>query len=170
MADIFDANSGETYGALSCLNNEDIAKRCVVKDAPKKIWSVQASAEFNSRCASGLREALRQGAVRLLVNEYDGEEVLMQFAWYRNLSPADKIHLQLPYINTTLLVNELVNLECEVKNNVIRVKEKAGQRKDRYSSLSYNIYVAKELEREINAKQNMPMKELVMRFHAPKLK
>ena len=170
MADIYDASTDETYGALSCYNNEDIAKRCVVKDAPKKIWAVHASAEFNSRCASVLRESLRQGAVRFLVNEYDGEEALMQFAWYRNLSPADKINLQLPYINTTLLVQELVNLECEIKNNVIKVKEKAGGRKDRYSSLSYSIFVAKELERELTAKQNMPMKEFVLKFTPPKIR
>ena len=170
MADMYDAATGETYGALSCCNNEDIAKRCLVKNAPKKIWAVHASAEFNSRCASVLREVLRQGGVRFLVNEYDGEDVLNQFAWYRNLSPADKINLQLPYINTTLLVQELVNLEFEVKNNVIKVKEKAGGRKDRYSSLSYNIFVAKELERELSAKQNVPMKELVLKFQAPKLR
>ena len=73
------------------------------------------------------------------------------------------------YIHTTLLVNELVNLEYETKNNVIRVKEKSGMRKDRYSSLSYNIYVAKTIEREAAQAAKNNTETLVLNFRAPKI-
>ena len=147
MADIYDPQ-GETLGALSCCNNEDIAKRCLVKGAPKVIWAVQGSAEFNSQCAVLLREAFKQGQIKLLISNFDMEETLSEIPGYNKLNPADKINLQLPYIHTSLLVNELINLEYEVKGNVIKVKEKSGMRKDRYSSLSYNVYVAKQIERD----------------------
>ena len=54
------------------------------------------------------------------------------------------------------LVNELVNLQAEQKagTGTIRVKERSGMRKDRYSSLSYNIFVAKELERKLARPKN----------------
>lgn len=156
MADIYDTETGEMYDALSCYNNEEIAKRCLVRGAPKKIWAINGGAEFNSQCAMILREELRQGRVRLLGSEIDAEDTLRSLLGARvwqNLSVEDRVNLQLPYINTRLLVDELINLEHEAKNGVIKVKEKAGSRKDRYSSLSYNIYVAKEIERELNKKQ-----------------
>ena len=77
----------------------------------------------------------------------------------------------MPYINTTLLISELINLEYETKNNVVKVKEKAGNRKDRYSSLSYNLYVSKQIEREIAITESKKANGTsVFRFRAPILK
>ena len=171
MGNIYDSQNAVTYPALSCKNNEELAKRCVDPNAPQKIWAIQGSPEFNSQCAIGLREAIKQGTVRLLVSEYDADEILSGIRGYTSLSPAEVVSYKLPYIHTSLLINELVNLEYESKNNVIRVKEKPGERKDRYSSLSYNIWVAKALEREIaadNAQQSI--EEMVFNFKAPKIR
>lgn len=171
MADIYDQDRGVTYGALSCCNNDELAKRCLVPDAPKVIWSVQGTQEFNSQCALGLREALKQGSVRLLTSEFAAEDSLGELRGYDNLSPADALNLKLPYIHTSLLINELIKLEYEVRNNVIRVKEKAGMRKDRYSSLSYNIHVAKIIERDLQVqKSKKTMEQLVFKFRAPQIK
>ena len=169
MGDMFDTENGVTYPALSCCNNEEIAKRCAVKDAPKKIYAVQGNPEFNSQCALGLREALKQGQVRLLVSEYDADELLGAIKGYTNLSAEEALAYRLPYIHTSLLINELVNLEYEAKNGVVRVKEKSGMRKDRYSSLSYNIFVAKLLEREMTlGNKRKSIEEVVVNFRAPK--
>lgn len=170
LADIYDPETGHTYEALSCSNNEDIAKRCLIPNAPKKIWAITGSAEFNSQCALLLREAVKQGDVRLLVSEYDGDDALASIKGYKNLSLEDELNVRLPYIHTGLLINELVNLDTEVKNNVVRVKEKAGMRKDRYSSLSYNIYVSKMLERELKQERARDIKnQLVFEYRAPKI-
>lgn len=171
MSDIYDANTGTTYSALSCYNNEELAKRCTVLKAPKVIWAIQGSPEFNSQCALGLREAFKQGLVRLLISEFDAEDALSEIRGYTSLSPADEVLLKLPYIHTSLLINELINLEYEMKNNVIRVKEKSGMRKDRYSSLSYNIFVARSLERDLLlAKSKKSAEDLLFRFRPPKLR
>lgn len=168
-ADIYDQATGDTYGALSCCNDEEIAKRCTVPNAPKVIWAVKGAPEFNSNCALGLREALKQGQVRLLISEYDADEFLYGVKGYASLPTPESLLFKLPYIHTTLLVNELVNLEYETKNNVIRVKEKSGMRKDRYSSLSYNIFVAKAIEREIILSSKNKIEHLVLNFRAPKI-
>lgn len=171
MADIYDPMTGTTYGALSCYNNEELAKRCMVKNAPKVIWSIQGSPDFNSQCALGLREALKQGQVRLLISEYEAEEMLSALKGYSSLTTAEVIEYKLPYIHTSLLINELINLEYETRNNVIRVKEKPGMRKDRYSSLSYNIHVAKTLERDMAlSRSKKSIETLVLNFKAPKIR
>lgn len=172
MADIYDPNTGITYPALSCCNNKEIADRCHVPDAPKKIWAVMGSPEFNTQCALGLRESFRQGTARLLISDYDCEDALQELAGYNKLSTEDKISLKMPYINTTLLTNELVELEYEAKNNAIKVIEKKTKRKDRYSSLSYNIYVAKQVEREAKARASRQKSgtALAFKFKAPQIR
>lgn len=171
MKDMNDPQTGLIYGALDCCNNDEISARCAVRGAPKKIWAVMGSANFNSEAALGLREAFRQGAIRLLVSEYDCEDYLTKLSGYSKLSIGEKADLRLPYVHTTLLGNELINLEYEAKNGIIKVQEKSGMRKDRYSSLSYNIYVAKELERRMarGPRNGMDAVNRLLQFKAPTL-
>jgi hypothetical protein len=67
---------------------------------------------------------------------------------YQNASIEDKVSMEIPYLQTTLLVNELVNLEHDIVGGYVKIKEKSGKRKDRYSSLGYANYLAKILEGE----------------------
>lgn len=171
MKDLNDPQTGLTYEALSCCNNDEIAARCAVRGAPKKIWAVMGSANFNSEAALGLREAFRQGSIRLPISEYDCEDRLAKLSGYSKLSIGERTDLKIPYVHTTLLGNELINLEYEAKNGVIKVQEKSGMRKDRYSSLSYNIYVAKELERRMarGPRNGMDAVSRLLQFRAPTL-
>ena len=65
----------------------------------------------------------------------------------------EQMQYKLPYIQTTLLVYELINLEYEIKGTNVKITEKSGMRKDRYSSLAYNYWVQCQLEREMLRKQ-----------------
>lgn len=153
--DIVDPDTGEIYPAISCCNNSEMASRCTVPDAEKVIWAIKANAQFNSDCAFLLREGFRSGRIRLLVTEYDAEEFLKEIKGYQSLSPAEKLKFQLPYIHTTLLIDELTKLLHEESGGKIKVYERSGMRKDRYSSLSYNYYVAIQLENKFNKRINM---------------
>ena len=153
--DIPDPETGEIYPALSCCNNAEMAARCTVIGAEKVVWSIKASAQFNSDAAYSLREAFRSGRIRLLCTEYDADEYLGEIKGYSSLSPSEKMQLQLPYINTTLLVDELTKLQHEESGGKIRVFEKSGMRKDRYSSLLYNYYVALQIENKIGKRQGV---------------
>lgn len=144
--DITDPNTGEIYPALSCCNSEEMASRCTVPGAERVIWAIKASAQFNSDAAFLLREGFRSGRVRLLVNEYDGEANLGEIKGYSSLTPTSRLKLQMPYIHTTLLIDELIKLQSEEAGGKIKISERSGMRKDRYSSLSYNYYVATQLE------------------------
>lgn len=170
MAEIIDRETGIVYPALGCLNNDEIAERCADKSAPKVIWAMMGNERLNSDCAITLRESFRNGSLRLLRSEYGVDEILEKVPGYSKLSPEQKNVFKMPYIHTTLLVNELVNLQTEQKlsTGTIKVKEKSGMRKDRYSSLSYNIYVAKEIERQLaKPKNDMATMAQMISFKAP---
>lgn len=171
MGDMYDPETGSAYGALSCCNNSEIAARCNVKGAPKVIWAIVASSDFNSQCALGLREEFRRGNIHLLSPEEDFEENFGDISGYNKASPEGRMRLLEPYIHTSLLINELINLEYETKNNVIRVKEKSNMRKDRYSSLAYNVYVANHIERDYMTRQTtQSFEELVFQFKQPQIR
>lgn len=155
VRDINDGDTGELYPALSCCNDAAMAERCTVPNAPKVIWAIKAGAQLNNDCAILLRDGFRNGRIRLLQNEYDAETSLGDLKGYGSLAPPERVQLQLPYINTTLLIDELVHLQHDESNGKIKIYEKAGMRKDRYSSLAYNYYVATQLEaREVRRGNN----------------
>lgn len=151
--DITDSDTGEIYPALSCYNNQEMASRCTVPGAPKVIWAIKAGAQFNSDIAYLLREGFRSGRIRLLANEFESEEYLNELKGYASLNPPEKMKFQMPYIQTTLLIDELINLQHEGVGNKVRIYEKSGMRKDRYSSLAYNYYVATQLENKMAKRQ-----------------
>lgn len=169
--DITDSETGEIYPALSCCNNPEMAARCTSRNAEKVIWAINGSARFNSDCAILLREGFRTGKIRLLDTEYDGEESLNSIKGFNALTPSDKALFTLPYINTTLLISELINLKHEESGGLVKISEKSGMRKDRYSSLSYNYWVACQLEKNIKKRSSgsNSVSDVFM-FRAPKIK
>lgn len=169
MADMYDPERGITYPALGCYNNDEINRRCKVIGAPKKIWAMLATNDINSQCALTLREEFKQGNIQLLDSEEDFDESFAQLTGFAKLSLEDKLRLKAPYLNTTLAINELINLETEVKGNFVKVREKARFRKDRYSSLSYNIWLANQLEKEFaNTAQNkQDFTDYIFQFRQP---
>lgn len=152
--EIVDSDTGEVYPALSCCNDKTMAERCTVNGAEKVIWSIKSFAQMNSDMAFALREAFRSGRIRLLETEYDAEKSLMDLKGYANLSMEDRARLQMPYVHTTLLINEITKLQHEdAGGGKVRMFERAGMRKDRYSSLAYNYYVATQLETKVSRKK-----------------
>lgn len=148
--EMVDPETGEIYPALSCINDKTMAERCTTPNAPKVIWSIKASTQFNSDCAFLLREAFRSGRVRLLETEYEAEEILSEIRGYQSLSPQEQLALKMPYIQTTLLIDELTKLQHEESGGKVRIFERSGMRKDRYSSLSYNYYIAVQVENKLS--------------------
>ena len=168
MADMYDPEYGVTYCALGCENNEEIDKRCKVKNAPKKIWAMLANNDTNSQCALTLREEFRQNNVQLLCDEEEFEEIFSQVPGFSKLKLEDRLKIKMPYINTTLMVNELINLETEIKGNFVKVREKSGFRKDRYSALSYAIWLSNILEKEhTTSKKKKSFQDPMFEFRQP---
>lgn len=170
VRDIVDPDTGEVYPALSCYNDQEMAARCTTTGADKVIWSIKASPKLNSDCAVLLREGFRSGKIRLLMTEYDADVVMSEIKGYKSLSPSEKVKLQMPYVHTTLLINELVKLQHEESGGRVRVYERSGMRKDRYSSLSYNYYVALQLESKLGKQRSNNFESDMFLYRPPKVK
>ena len=148
----YDAATGETYEAMCSCNNQDMADRCKVKTANKVVWCIKATADFNSSSASSLRAGIMNGNINLLCAEYEAEEIIKKLPNYAKMSDREKAEIMLPYVQTSLAINEMINLEYEIVNNRVKLKERTGMRKDRFSSIQYNNAIIQELNTKLKPK------------------
>ena len=68
------------------------------------------------------------------------------------MSPKEQAMLKLPYVQTSLMVNELINLDHEIKGTNIKIIEKSGMRKDRFSALQYSFKICQDLSVKLKPK------------------
>lgn len=152
--DLYDKELNRSYEALSCINDDLMAKRCMNDEAPKVIYSIKANAQLNSEMHITVRDGLKRGKLRLLMSENEAKEQLGKIKGYYDLPVEQQVELLAPYMQTTLLVNEMINLERIDNDGLVKLKEPSTKRKDRYSSLGYGVYVAKELEGKLRKQED----------------
>lgn len=156
MDDHYDPEYGVTYRALNCCNNDDLASRCRVKNAPRVIYAIKPSAKSNNDMALALRSGLQNGYINLLAHDTDIEDYLAEtIKGYGKLSEVQKVKLKLPYIQTTFLIDEMINLEHDISNGLVKIRERSGSRKDRFSGFEYLYYVVTELSQKAKPREDV---------------
>ena len=150
--DRFDPLYGVSYPCLDCVDNPEMSERCKVKGSPKVIYAIKASAKSNNEMALALRAGFQNGYINLLINDNNIDEKLTKIRGFKSLSDEQQARMRLPYVQTSFLINELINLTHDTSNGLIKVKEKSGMRKDRYSSLEYGYYVIQQLNKKLRPK------------------
>lgn len=151
VTNLYDKERNVAYPAFSCINDSEMAKRCLEEDAPKVIYSIKAGAQLNNDMHVYTLDALKRGKLRILIDENECKEVLLKYKGYEKLPVEEQVKFIQPYLQTSLLVQEMVGLEkVDTNNNLIKLKEPSTKRKDRYSSVGYGVYVSKLLEKDLN--------------------
>lgn len=168
VRELADDERGVIYEPWSCINDEAMADRCNTPNAPKRIYSIKATAQFNNDAAVLLRDCLKRGKLKLLVSEVDANEFWMSNKQFQKLSPEDQALFQAPYYQTSSMIYETINLSYELVNGKIKVSEQQGMRKDRYSATSYANIIASQLERELLRPQKSFGVETISLFRKPK--
>ena len=151
VQNLYDKDRCREYEAFTSMNDEEMAERCQVPDSPKKIYSMKAYSQINSECAISFRDNLRKGKIKLLINENECKDILNGYKGFTSLPVEDQAKYIHPYVQTSSLISEMVNLEAEINGQTsqVKLKEQSGQRKDRWSSASYGNYLANILERDL---------------------
>lgn len=170
MADRYDPVYAQAYPALDCINAPELSERCKVKGAPKVIYAIKATAKSNNDMCLALRSGFQNGYINLLINDTNADDRLTKIRGYSKLSDIQKAKLKLPYVQTTFMIDELINLSHDTSGGLIKVRERAGMRKDRYSSLQYGYYVVQELSKKLKPKQSVSTNyDQIFKIKTPKL-
>ena len=158
---LYDEDRDEEYPAWTAMNNETMNDRRLDRNALPFIYSIKGHKQLNHKIAVGLRNGFQKGRIKLLQSELHGKDFLEEnkALGYRDKSEYDKAKMLNPYIQTTALTNELVNLEYESIGGYIKIKEVGANRKDRYSSLAYGNYYADILEEGLKRKSEIDADE-----------
>ena len=109
------------------------------------IFPISASQSLNSQIAVAFRTSLQKKLWNFLIVDGDAEEFLMRTNKEFMVDPNDSESFAFflsPYVHTGLLIGECINLDMSLVNGMIKLVEKAGCYKDRYSSISYGNWVA----------------------------
>lgn len=145
----YDKETGKEYPPMVSMNEEDIRARCEYDDALEVIYTVHGTEVFNDEIARNLRDMIMRRRLQMLGDNEDMITYLNQFPEYITASPETKALLESPYVETRLLINEMILLEGEFsEKGTLKLKTIGRNRKDRYSALAYGNYFAKVLEDE----------------------
>lgn len=136
---------------LDLAAQEDYLSRVTSLGALPVVFPVLASASLNSRIASEFKASLQNKRWSFLVNPTDAENFLVEHQPEFLASALDNnvgVFFMNPYVQTTLLIDECLNLNMSLNNGLIKL-ERTNGRKDRFSSVSYANLLAEILDRDL---------------------
>lgn len=155
-----DEDRGITYPAMSVADDifidknvrEELEKRTLGMNPQRVVYPILASQTLNSQIAVAFRTSLQKRMWRFLLGEGEAEEFLTktnkEFLNDPNDSGAYTYFLS-PYVNTTFLIGECINLDMSLVSGMIKLTEKPGTYKDRYSAISYGNYVISHFDKNL---------------------
>lgn len=146
---LVDDETGEEYKPLCAYNDEDLKARCRIQNAIPMIFGMRANLQLNSDMIVEMKTAFQQDKVELLIDESEAENFLAKTNKIYNSSDTEyRAEMINPYIQTTVAINECIQLETDVRQGKITVKERSSNRKDRFSSWLYLLWVSSLIEKE----------------------
>lgn len=149
---LYDEERNVEYTPWTCMNDDKLKSRIVIAGQEEVVFSVKAQLDTNSKIAVCMRNTLENGMIELMINNQEGIEELQRLVpEYATADVDTQIGYERPFHETSALVNEMIGLEYTVMNQtgLIRIEEKAGARKDRYTSVSYGNYFIELLEKDL---------------------
>jgi hypothetical protein len=121
-------------------------------NAKPVIYPILASQRLNNDIAVAFRASLQKKLWSFLCSDAEAEEYLIRtnkdFLEVRDDVSMRPIYLA-PYLQTSYMVSECVNLEFSLSNGYIKLSEPPGGYKDRYSSISYCNWFCHFLDDEL---------------------
>ncbi|MGL5649988.1 MAG: hypothetical protein ACRDDY_19335 [Clostridium sp.] len=157
-----DSERGEEYPAYTSMNDDNTVDKIASRGALPVVYTIaHPSVAFNSDIATGLLASFQKKKLKLLIDHMDARTEMLEKSGgeFLKSSPDEQARTMLPYVQTTALVNELINLEYTILNGSVRINEKGSARKDRYSSCAYANWLANMIEQEEEKKKKRSTKQ-----------
>ena len=146
---VYDTIRDVDYEPFTCFNDDNTVDKQMAAGSLPVIYSLKpASASINHNITTSFKDAILKKKIKFLMNDSEAKDDLIDEnnSLLKNAEEMSK--MLRPYKQTTLLINETINLEWSLNGGHIKVFEKGNSRKDRYSSCSYANFLADMLEKE----------------------
>lgn len=156
-----DTERGSEYPPMTIMQHQmiekdiydELSKRTLGLNAIPVIFPISGTAKLNSAIAVEMRDKLQKKMWGFLLDETSAEDYLIKSSYAKEYLAQDdfsnKAWLLSPYIQTSLFINETINLSMSIISGNIRLTENSGARKDRYTSVSYGNFYASLLDKDL---------------------
>lgn len=151
-----DPDTGDYFPPFGVYNDKDGEyKQYRTKDTEDDaIYIVKANPAINSVAYTYVQSTLNSGKIKFLVDEQTAKTKLMGTKVGQNMTPDQRAKYLRPYVLTTALREELLNLREESDGANLKLKPvKTNMGKDKVSSLTYALYYVREEEENKKKKQ-----------------
>lgn len=149
---MWDDETQQEYKPWKAMNDESVASRIRSDGAEAVVYVISASQRLNSEIAMLTRQEFSEGRVDLLISHAQAlDDVLSKTKEYTECVDVDEqLFFEKPYLETQAFINEAIELVYErmPDTGLIKISEQGFKTKDRYTSISYGLYFASEIERE----------------------
>lgn len=144
--DTIDPDTGETLYNWGVLNDEDNKYRNMKTDDTinDAMYIMKANAPLNSEMYAYCQSEINAGRVNFLVDEQIAKNKLLSQAQGKRMSAAQRADYLMPYVATSVLKEQMMNLIQENDGAHIILKQSSKKiLKDKFSALIYGLYYCK---------------------------
>lgn len=141
-----DPDSGEVLPPFGVANDtEKLYKKFETSDMePDALFLIKANAPINTEAYSYAQTQMQGGKIKFLVDEASAKERLMSTKKGQEMSLNDRNEYLKPYVQTTMLREQLLNLvEQNEGVNIILKQSSRKIKKDKVSAFVYGLYYIK---------------------------
>lgn len=111
------------------------------------IYIIKATAAINTECHSNLSNQIANGKIKFLIDERVAKVKLLGTKKGQAMKPEEREAYLSPFLNTSMLKEQLMNLKEESEGINIRLKQVNSRiKKDKVSALEYGLYYIKQEE------------------------
>ena len=111
------------------------------------LYLIKANAPLNTEAHANVQVQLSTGKVKLLIDEREAKQSLLNTKVGQNMSPSDRSDYLKPFTLTSILKEETLNLREENEGtNIILKQANKGIKKDKFSSFEYGLLYIKIVE------------------------
>ena len=101
---LYDEERNVEYPPWTCMNDKDLAARCVIAGQRPVLFSIKASLKMNSEIAVCMRTTLQNKMCELLINQQEGiEEIQRYVPEYATADVDTQLFYERPYLETSAL-------------------------------------------------------------------
>ena len=144
-----DPDTGDTLPGFGVYNDKDGEYKQYKTDywEDDALYIIKANAQINSEAHAAVRAQLSSGKIKMLIDEREAKTRLLRTKVGQSMSQEDRANYLQPFVLTTILRDEMLNLREENEGININLKQaNKNIKKDKFSALEYGIYYIKNEE------------------------
>lgn len=113
----------------------------MIKDA---MFLIKANAPINTEAHAYVQTQLSSGKIKMLIDEREASTKLMSTKVGQNMTPDKRAEYLMPFTQTTILKEQMMNLIEENEGvNIILKQNNKSIKKDKFSAFEYGLYYIK---------------------------